>query len=196
MRWAFRAGPLCFWLILASCAELPKQAEAEMDWRDRSAQLATLSQWSASGKLAIRTESQSESANLKWTQANNISRIHLSGPMGVGATAIESDRQQLQISRNGETRRYDIATAGADMGWDLPLQALPYWILGLPSPQDPIQDELIENGLLRQVKQLGWTVTYESYGHFDQYTLPTRMKIERGDTRARLIIRNWTDFSS
>lgn len=196
MRLAFRAGPLCIWLILAGCAELPKQPETELGWRDRSAQLTTLSRWNASGKLAIRTENQSESANLEWAQANNISRIHLSGPMGIGATAIESDRKQLQISRNGETRHYDIATAGADMGWDLPLQALPYWILGLPSPQNSIQGELIENGLLRQVKQLGWTVTYQSYGQFDQYTLPTRMKIERGDTHARLIIRNWTDFSS
>ena len=196
MRFAFRAGPLCVLLLLTSCAELPRQAETDLNWRDRSAQLASLSHWNASGKLAIRTEDQSESATLEWVQANNISKIHLSGPMGLGATAIESDRKYLQISHNGKTQRYDIASADATLGWDLPLQALPYWILGLPSPHSPILAEVIEHGLLRHVEQLGWTVTYERYGQFDQYTLPTRLKIERDSTRARLIIRNWTDFSS
>ena len=196
MRFAFRAAPLCILLFLCSCAELPRQAETDLGWRDRSAQLASLSHWNASGKLAIRTEDQSESANLEWAQANKLSKIHLSGPMGLGATAIESDREYLQISHNGETQRYDIANPDATMGWELPLQALPYWILGLPSPQSPVTAKVIEHGLLRHVEQMGWTVTYESYGQFDQYTLPTRLKIERDSTRAKLIIRNWTDFSS
>ena len=170
-----------------------------MSWQDREAQLSALSHWNASGKLALRTPDQSESANLEWAQDSNVTRILLSGPMGLGATSIESDTKQLKISRDGQTQHYDISSQTATdviIGWDLPLQALPYWILGLPSPKTPALDQLVENGLLRQIKQLGWTVTYEQYQQFEQYTLPTRLKIERDSTRARLIMRNWESFSS
>jgi len=199
MRFIYRAGLVCIGLFLASCAEMPKQAATELDWQHRAARLSSLSHWNASGKLAIRTTEQSESANLEWVQADKVTRIVLSGPMGLGATSIESDQLQLQISHDGKTQQYDISSAAAsnaNIGWDLPIQALPSWILGLPSPQGKVQGKVIENGLLRQMEQLGWTVTYESYGQFEQYILPTRMKIERESTRARLIIRNWTGFSS
>lgn len=198
MRHAYCTGLLCIGLLLAACAELPTQGTTNLSWPDRAAQLSTLSHWNASGKIAIRTPDQSESANLEWVQADKITRMLLSGPMGLGATSIESNRQELQISRDGQTQHYDISSpsSSTSIGWDLPLQALPYWVLGLPAPQSPILGQRIESGLLRQVEQLGWTITYESYGRFEQYTLPTRLKIERGNTRARLIIRNWTGFSS
>ncbi len=199
MRFARDAGLFCACLLLASCARLPEQTATEMSWQDRVAQISALSHWKASGKLALRTPSQSESANLEWTQGNKITQILLSGPMGLGATAIESDTVQLRISRDGQTQVYDISSQAASdviIGWDLPLQALPYWILGLPSPQAPVLNQLVEDGLLRQIKQLGWTITYEQYQQFEQYTLPTRLTIERDSTRARLIIRHWGNFSS
>ncbi len=199
MRLARSSGYLYLCLLLSSCTGLPPHTAADLDWHDRSTLLLALTGWNNTGKLSIRTLDQSESANLKWSQAGNRTRIRLSGPLGMGATSIESDTQQLQVSRNGETRHYDIssqAASTASIGWELPLQALPYWILGLPSPQTPVLGQLVKNGLLRRLEQLGWTVTYETYGQFEQYTLPTRLKLEHGSTRARLIIRNWTQFSS
>lgn len=198
MQLASAVGLACGFVLLAGCADLPEQASSDLDWQSRELQLAALSHWKASGKLAIRTADQSESATLEWDQVNNITRIVLSGPMGLGATSIESDETSLQISRNGQTQHYDISSGPGSTvtGWELPVQALPYWILGLPAPRDPVQGQTVEQGLLRRVEQLGWTVTYESYGQFEQYVLPTRLNIERDSTRARLIIRNWTSFSS
>ena len=199
MRLVSFAGLVCFCALLASCAELPQRASSDLDWRDREVQLKALSHWKASGKIAIRSAEQSESATMEWDQANNITRILLSGPMGLGAVSIASDENSLQISQNGESQHYDISSGSSEravVGWDLPLQALPYWVLGLPAPREPVQEQVVEQGLLRRVKQLGWTVTYEGYDQFAQYLLPTRLKIERNDTRARLIIRKWSGFSN
>lgn len=167
-----------------------------MSWQDREAQLKALSHWKASGKLALRTADKSESATLQWKQSNNVAQIVLSGPLGLNTTSIESDQTSLTIRQSGQIRHYDISSGTIPSAWDLPVQALPYWILGLPAPGEPIHEQVIEQNAIRQMAQSGWTITYEDYGQFDQYVLPTRLKIEKHSTRARLLIRNWSDFSS
>lgn len=186
-------------LLVTSCADLGKQPPDAPNWNQRVEQLRALTRWSASGKLAIRTETQSETASLDWQQNGDSTHIRLTGPLGLGATSIDSDRNTLQVSRDGDTKTFDISSAAASeatMGWDLPLQELPFWVRGLPSPGTPIEGQVFEQNLLQQLQQQGWTITYENYALFDHFTLPTRVTIERNDTRARLIIRNWSGFSS
>ncbi|MFT5711537.1 MAG: outer membrane lipoprotein LolB [Halioglobus sp.] len=186
-------------LLVTSCADISKQPPSAASWNQRVEQLSALTRWSASGKLAIRTEVQSQSASLDWQQDGHSTHILLTGPLGLGATAIDSDRNTLQVSRDGSTKIFDISSAVASeatIGWDLPLQQLPFWIRGLPSPETPIEGQVFHQNLLRQFQQEGWTITCENYSLFDHFTLPTRVTVERSNTRARIIIRNWSDFSS
>ena len=195
MRPVYFAGLICIGLLLASCADQPKRTSNDTSWQNRATQLKALTHWKASGKLALRTQDKSESASLQWEQSDNVTQIVLSGPLGLSATSIQSDQSSLTIEQGGQTQHYDISAGTTHTAWDLPVQALPYWILGLPAPGEPVQEQIIEQNSLRQMTQLGWTVTYEDYGQFDQYILPTRMKIERSSTRARLLIRHWSGFS-
>lgn len=186
-------------MLLTSCADVSKQPSNAPNWNQRVAQLLVLTRWSASGKLAIRTKAQSQSAGFNWQQDDHSTHILLTGPLGLGATSIDSDRHTLKISRDGDTETFDMSSGLADeatIGWNLPLQELPFWIRGLPYPEAPIEGQIIQQSLLQQLQQQGWTITYENYASFDRLTLPTRITIERNDTRARLIIRNWSDFSS
>ncbi|MEH6580351.1 MAG: lipoprotein insertase outer membrane protein LolB [Halioglobus sp.] len=182
-------------LLLAGCANQPEQSTVPLDWRDRSVQLQALRHWKASGKVALRNATQAESASMVWAQSGDDTKLSLSGPMGLSATTVVSDGKYLEITKAGSTRRYDISTPEAiieQTGWNLPLQALPHWLKGVPSPlQEPDTLEL-EAGRLKHLKQHGWTVRYDSYGTFGPYILPTKLQIERADTRARLIIREWT----
>ncbi len=126
--------------MLTSCADLGKQPSSAPNWSQHVEQLSALTRWNASGKLAIRTEAQSQSAALNWQQDGDNTHILLTGPLGLGATSIDSDRYSLQVSRDGDTKVFDIssaATSEATIGWDLPLQDLPFWIRGLPSPKTP-----------------------------------------------------------
>ena len=198
MRLACLASLVCIGLALAGCAGTPGQSSENPAWQQRVSQLSKLSHWRASGKLALRTPEQSQSGNLDWTQDRHNTHILLSGPLGMGATAIVSDQKTLRLTQDGDTRVYDISAngqTGTVPGWDLPLQALPHWIMGLPAPQSPVTTQILENELMQQLQQDGWTITYQLYGQFGQYMLPTRIKIVRGGTQARLVLRNWTEFS-
>jgi outer membrane lipoprotein LolB len=191
-----RAAALLLLLLLGSCAA-PVSREpggTQRDWAQHSALLAQLERWTASGKLALRTRDYAESASILWQQSGSHSAVQLSGPMGLNATTLESDGRLLEIRQGEEHRTLDLSSPdAAGQGWELPLTALPHWLKGLPAPGLAVETlELDEShALLHTLVQDGWEVRYESYGRFSDITLPTRLQIARGDTSARVIIRDW-----
>ncbi len=186
-------------VLLGACASQTMAPSDAGDWDSQATQLSKLDQWRAVGKLALRSAEQSETAAFDWQQQGNWTELALSGPVGLNATRLSSDGSNLIVERDGSTSIYDISTPGAiqrSTGWDLPLNALPYWLRGLPQPdQEPIEQS-VSGGHLHHLSQLGWDVTYEGYSQVDsdQYgstILPTRIILTRAATRLRLIIRRW-----
>jgi outer membrane lipoprotein LolB len=183
-------------LVLSGCAAFREDTPTGRDWQAHSAQLAALREWTASGKVALRSAEAAESATLLWRQQGPETDLQLQGPLGVGATAIRSDGRQLEINRDGERRVLDISTPDAiraSTGWDLPLQALVHWLKGLPSPDSTVQDIDLDpdTGLLEHLSQDGWEIHYMQYGEFGEFTLPRHLQIRRGMTEAKVVISHW-----
>lgn len=181
-------------LLVAGCATPPSTTGVDTPWTQRARQLEQLDHWQAQGKLALRNGEQAESANLLWQQTGTVADLQLSGPLGMAATRIHSDGRVLAIQRGEERQVLDISTPRAvrlNTGWDLPLASLPYWMKGLPHPGAEADTMEVEQHLLRSLEQNGWQVQFETYGTFGEFTLPTRLRVERGDTSARLVIRHW-----
>jgi outer membrane lipoprotein LolB len=184
-------------LLLAACAGQQTEHPGERSWTEHSARLRALANWSAEGKLALRTPEQSESASLNWRQRGVITRLQLSGPLGMAATTLYSNGQTLEIRQGEDLSSWDLTDRTAlesKTGWDLPLLALPHWIKGLPAPDMAIQGMLMgpDPALLEMLEQDDWRIHYEAYADFDTLTLPTRLRLEHSDTTLRLIIRDWT----
>jgi outer membrane lipoprotein LolB len=155
--------------------------------------LQQLTHWRAQGKLALRTSQRAESASLSWQQQGVESTLNLSGPIGMGATTLHSDGVLLQVSRGDELSTYDISSPEAmlrDTGWALPVRELPYWLLGLPAP-GKINRQVVANERLTELEQQGWQIQFQAYEAFGAYTLPSRISIELGDIRGKIIIRDW-----
>jgi outer membrane lipoprotein LolB len=188
---------LCLLLaLLAGCAGVERQQPATAGWQAHSKQLTALQQWTASGKLAVRTSEMSESAGLVWQQDAQQTHLQLSGPLGMGATTIDSDGTRLDIRQGEDFKSLDISTPDAirlNTGWDLPLSSLIHWLKGLPAPQQEIQKLELEpqTELLQTLQQDQWEVRYEQYGQFGDLTLPTRLQIQRGTTRVKVMISQW-----
>ena len=183
-------------LVLAGCAGQDTREAGSLSWLEHSNRMQQLNHWTAHGKLALHSGERAETAAILWQQHGPSTRLRLSGPMGVSATTITSDGQQMEVHQGEEHRTFDISTPDAitlNTGWDLPLHALPYWLKGIPSPDSPAQ--LLEldtdRNLLRQLQQDDWEVHYEQYEQFNNLTLPTRLRIQRDATSVRMIIRDW-----
>lgn len=188
-------------LLLSACAGQPPRPVNEFSWEEHRARLQALTHWDASGKLALRTSELSESASLEWRQRGPSSTLQLSGPLGVNATTVYSDGASLVIRQGEDTHTLDLSDPlefERRTGWDLPLQALPHWLKGVPAPGLAVQD--LEVGqdptLLQTLQQDDWEIRYEQYAPFDLYRLPTRLTIQRATTTVRVIIRSWELTSS
>ncbi|MEZ5573610.1 MAG: lipoprotein insertase outer membrane protein LolB [Halioglobus sp.] len=187
------------WLLLTllgGCAAVDQREPTTADWQAHSEQLSSLQQWTASGKLAVRTSDTSESASLIWQQDKQDTHLQLSGPLGMGATTIDSDGSQLHIRQGDTVTSMDISTPDAielNTGWDLPLLALTHWLKGLPAPEPAIQRLQLDSQtqLLQTLQQDDWKVMYEQYGQFGGFILPVRLQIERGATRVKVVIAHW-----
>ncbi|MFV0278794.1 MAG: lipoprotein insertase outer membrane protein LolB [Parahaliea sp.] len=185
--------------LLAGCASTPQQGQGERPWREHRNQVEALQQWQARGKLALRNGQQAQSATLLWQQRGGASELQLSGPLGMAATRILADGQTLEIHRGDEVRVLDISTPRAitlNTGWDLPLAALPYWLRGIPQPGTEGSRLHVEQGLLRSLSQDGWKVRFDSYARFGNYTLPTRLQVQRQDTSVKLLLNDWRTGST
>ncbi len=183
-------------LLLSACAGQPPAPSAQGNWDEHSARMKALTSWDAEGKLALRTPTQSESANVQWQQQGDTTRLKLNGPLGVAATSLYSNGRILVIRQGEESSTLDLADPAAlrrSTGWDLPLLALPHWIKGIPAPDLEVQH--METGpdpaLLQVLKQDGWEIRYEAYANFGGLNLPVKLRIQHLDTTVRLIIHNW-----
>ena len=188
-----RTLPWLMTLLLAACAGQPPM-DTGQDWDSRRAALEALDEWTLRGKLALRTSDRSESASVIWHQAGNQAELHLSGPLGAGATRVSSDGRQLVVTQDGRADAYDISTpdaVAASTGWNLPVKALPYWVRGLPAPDPAPSATTVDAGLMQRLEQAGWQVQYQRYQNVAGRLLPAKIAIESGDTRARLVIRSW-----
>lgn len=182
-------------LFLTACAGMPKTEPTPGTWKAQQERIEAISYFTASGKIALRTTGQAESASLTWQQLGKSSHLRLSGPMGLSATTVESNGKQVVIRQGDETRSWDIDDPQLQyvQGWNLPLGALQYWLKGVPSPI--LELELLQldpaGELPQSLQQQGWRVEYQEFASFEGYILPTRLELSREETSARIILRSW-----
>lgn len=186
-------------ISLAACSTGPTKKPTNTASQDeaftlRQQSLQTLENWRLSGKLGFKLPRQSGSAFIDWKQTKNSFRLHLSGPLGQGAMTINSDGERYTIRKDGK----EIETASAQdyiqqqLGWELPIQQLRYWALGIPSPSGKAETSINpQTGLLDELKQDHWHVRYLRYSRHRQ-PLPEKIILQRQQIKLTLIIHKWT----
>lgn len=162
-------------------------------------QLQRITHWELNGKLGIRTSEESGSASVKWAQQLADYQINLSGPLGQKRMIITGTPGKVRLEQTGseplEARNAEVLIKKA-AGWTLPVAQLTYWIRGVPAPKQRITHlQQNESGLIAQLQQGGWSITYnnyKNYSHSDQtFSLPGKITAEHEDVRLILVIRDW-----
>lgn len=185
-------------LLLSGCVHQGSLTPPQ-DVLEHQRQLQSISDWQLSGKLGIRTASDSGSASLKWDQQSANYLINLSGPLGQKRMIIAGAPGKVRLEQTGEPAQ-EAKTAEAlikkTAGWTLPVTQLAYWVRGVPAPALRITYlQQNDNGLIAQLIQGDWAITYSNYRDqtFNGTSLPLPGKItaEYKDVRLTLVIRDW-----
>lgn len=169
--------------LLASCASVSERG-ATFDLRGRES-LYELNEWSFQGRVSVSDENNAVSGSIEWLHRSKQESIKLSGPFGQGRTQIVLFEDYVEINSAGEKVSY-FADAdkviSSELGLALPVSSLKYWVLGLTSPGLSYKE--FAGGFVQD----GWRVTYSS---LQADNMPSKMKIEKGRAKLKLIINQW-----
>ena len=165
-------------------------------WRTRRARLLGIGQWSAFGKLALRSEGEAWAATLYWRQRGDDYRIRLTGPFGGGGLEIEGDPNTVEL-RTADNKVYTATDVEEllyqHVGWRMPLAGLRYWMLGRVEPEAPVEKVFIDvAGRVVRFNQLGWKVNYYDYRDIDEFAMPRKASLENDRVTASVLISRWT----
>jgi len=186
---------LCLGSALLGCASAPPAAE-NSDWVAQRNQLQQLNSWEFRGRVDVRYDNDSHTPRIQWSQENEDYQIRLWGTFNAGNTLIVGRPGFVTMENDGE-----VITAGSpeelilqQLGYELPVSYLSYWIKGLPAPGARADLEFNELNQLTGIKQADWTANYTDPRQYGDITLPARMELTRpaNDIRLRFIGLNWT----
>lgn len=186
-------------LLLVACAGLGPQESVEgpgnaEDWKAHKAQISEIDGWQINGKIGIRAPQNSGSGTLFWLQRQDYFDIRLSGPLGRGATRLTGrpDAVALEVAGQGRFEAQSPeALVESQLGWQLPVSNLLWWVRGLPAPDSRSRISFDSSGRLANLQQDGWDVQYLGYTEEDGYALPTRIKLAGRDLQITLVVKDW-----
>ncbi|MFC4877815.1 lipoprotein insertase outer membrane protein LolB [Microbulbifer halophilus] len=190
----------CFALLLVACSSQKTQPPAPAEQPpETQPSVEQLQRWTIKGKIGVRSPKDNGSANLTWEQKNSPRyRIHLSGPLGAGATVISGSPAGVSLQRGDDPPVHAPSPAQLTMqtlGWPLPIDEMYYWVRGLAAPGGGASEQRNAGGQLQSLQQSGWQLNFSGYENRGPYTLPTKIKATTsqaaGPVNVTLVIKEW-----
>ena len=181
--------------FLSTCAIAPPASE-NSDWSRQRDQLQELDSWELRGRVNVRYDNESHTPRIIWLQQNVDYNIRLWGTFNAGATEIVGRPGFVTMENDGQTLS---ANSPEDLileqlGYELPVSQLNYWIKGLPAPDSEAQLLFNELNQLTTIQQADWTINLSDMRQYGALNLPRRVELTRprNDIRLRFIGLNWT----
>lgn len=178
-------------LLLSACAVIKpvpggKPAQADM---------AAFSHWRLEGRIAVQTSADAFQASLSWEHEGRQDRVQVSGPFSQGAFSIILQDDLIFIrDSSGHTRssRDVSALVRQELGFDVPLSGLRYWVLGVAEPSaGTAKVSYDETGRLQQLQQDGWTLDFQHFVQVGDFLLPQKLAARGSDIRLKLFVDEW-----
>ncbi len=175
-------------LSLQGCADIPIQSGEPYQLREREP-LYQLANWAFEGRLSVSDNKESLSASIEWIHAPHQDEIKLSGPLGQGAVIITLRDKRIVLDRGSdkiESSEDAHLFIEQQLGISIPMDALRYWVLGLPQPA--IERQTLFDGF----EQQKWRVHYLQMQKLAQGWLPRKLHVEHEEIKLKLVIDNWS----
>ncbi|MEE4661582.1 MAG: lipoprotein insertase outer membrane protein LolB [Halieaceae bacterium] len=192
MRW--RPAPYLLSLVIVLCGCSATGTLQDAPPGDAAATLSGLSAFKVNGRIAVQTATDASSAAITWLQRSDTdATLTLSGPLGMQATTLRRDGEQISLQQGDEIRwlEPEQLLSGEAPDWPLPLAELGWWLRGLPAPAQAAR-QIRSGDRLSRLEQSGWTLQYEEYQTFNGLPLPRRIRFSRDDVSGKLLLKNWT----
>ena len=185
-------------VLAAGCQTLPPGAPvgpgADAPWPEQRAALEKLDRYAMNGRVAVAANGQGFSASLRYQQHASRTNLALDGPLGIGGLRVDIDGEDIEIATSrgeqldGQAARDELERR---LGFQLPLNELRWWMLGIPAPGEASVNQDGGGGEIRDFSQHGWHVSINSRAAGLGFSLPQRLTAEREGARLKLFVERW-----
>jgi len=181
--------PIVCCAILSACVTRPRITELS-PWERRVVQLQHADAWQLDGRAAAAVGTLGWQATLNWRQLGAYAEVNLAGPFGLGALVLKQAPEGLSLNGAPPSDAV-LSTLRERLGFELPIDELRFWLLGVPSPDADFQLERNTQDRALKLTQAGWTLNYDRYLPVNGDLLPTRVVLQREDVRVRIAVDHW-----
>jgi outer membrane lipoprotein LolB len=147
--------------------------------------------WGLSGRIGVIKEEEGWHGNVDWRQRPGGFRAKFFDPFGSEQAQLVGGEGPLHVRLpNGgvvtgqRLRKWERKS----FGQPLPLDAIPYWVHGQPMPNQQVSKVKRDGKLLREMRQLGWTVRYGRWKQRGTQKLPGRIILSKGGVEVKLVV--------
>ena len=189
---------LVFFLLNGCSTLFPRTQQPfnpNLSWKHRYHELNQMNQWNLQGSIAVHTPKKSFTAHLIWQQKSegNYS-ITLFGPLGMNTVQITGSQGlfTLRTSSNQTlTAKSPEQLLFQELGWNLPLSNLYYWVRGLPAPSKQAILSWDAYHHVQTLQQARWQIRYLDYQSVGKNDLPTKITLQNDFISLRIAIHSW-----
>lgn len=184
--------------VLAGCAAPAVRMKGDAGMlaaqQQREQALAGADHWSLSGRLGVSDGQNGGSGSLEWQQDGDRYAFELRAPITGKSFRLTGgpDGALLEGLEGGPLRGPDAESLMRKaLGWEVPLDDLKAWVLGLRADSGPAELRFGTDRLPSLLLQDGWTVDYRRWDQSRQPALPTQIFATRPPYKVRLSIESW-----
>ena len=173
-------------LVLTGCASYTQAPP------DTGVTLPPSNEFTAEGKIGVRSQEVNETARFIWIQQGPDYEIELLDPFGRRVMNLMGETGQV-VLRSKSNPKPQIATTPEELmqkllGWQIPVAPARFWLQGHPA--SGVKFNQLEKN---RFEQLGWTVDILDLQQLDSSgSVPRKVRLTHTDLQLTLIISKWT----
>jgi outer membrane lipoprotein LolB len=172
----------------------PDTVRGEQLQSTRESQLYERDRFDLVGRIAISDGTDGGSGSFDWQQRGNAYSLRFVAPVTARNWRLEvRPGQALLIESSGAVRVADSAEAllQRELRWNLPADALRYWVLGMRAPGADSELVFDADGQLALLRQSGWEIRYVDFDTAQNPPLPRKLFARSGEHQVRISVRKW-----
>ena len=183
--------------LLSACTQAPKidsNVKTQL-WLQHQIAASAIHNWKIKGRVAVKNAKESGTVTLFWNQSLSDYELRFIAPLGQGTYILTGSTTGVVM----QAPKDNVIEADSaeqllreEMGWDVHLSGLKYWVRGLPEPDVNYTNLLLdEKGRLTNMEQSGFHVSVSSYIEQDNVSLPEKIKIKSDSIQLKVVIQSW-----
>ncbi len=162
-------------------------------WKARYKALNKVRQWQIDGAFSIQQPQKNIIAAYTWQQHNGNYTIAIHSSLDLVSIEIYGNCNRVILRRSNtetNTSTSPEALMQQQLGWQLPISNLFYWIKGIPA-QKKYTARFDGFGHLQTLTQDGWTVNYSQYLPVGSVDLPQILSLQKPPYQIKIVIKHW-----